>query len=159
MRRPKSISGIMAEEAQRPEESAGAKVMAVLNLHRIWPEVVGKTAAVHCRPAGYRKGCLTVASESPAWTQEMSLLIPQIQERLDKALGRGVITELRFKTAKLPRPKEKYHSRGKASSPAGKEPSRPPDPQLTARLERELAKIKDPELRAVLMRVRLAAGS
>jgi len=156
MRVPKSITGIMAEEAARPEDSAGAKVMAVLSLHRIWPDIVGELAASHCRPAGFRKGCLIIAAESPAWTQEMSLLGPQVQEKLDEALGRGVITELRFRTAKLPDLKKKQAGGRKPARPVRKKP--PPDPLLSARLERELAGVKDPELRKVLMRVRLAAG-
>jgi predicted nucleic acid-binding Zn ribbon protein len=161
MKRPKSISGIMDEEAARPQDSAQARVMAVLNLHRIWPEIVGEMAAAHSRPAGFRQGRLTIASESPAWTQEMSLLSPQIQEKLDQALGPGVITDLRFKTAKLPRPKARGRSQGRSARPPareGKKPSQdPPDPLLKARLEKELASVKDPELRAVLLRIRLAA--
>ena len=151
----------MDEEAGRPQESAGARVMAVLNLHRIWPRIVGETAAAHSRPAGFRQGRLTIASESPAWTQEMSLLSPQIQERLDQALGQGVITELRFKTAKLPRAKSQGPAKARAGRPPGsprKEPPPPPDPLLQARLEKELATVKDPELREVLLRIRLAAG-
>jgi predicted nucleic acid-binding Zn ribbon protein len=157
MKGPKSITGIMAEEAARPEESAAAKVMAVLSLQQIWPEIVGELAGAHCRPAGFKKGSLVIASESPAWTQELSLLGPQIQERLDSALGKGVITELRFKTAKLPALKKRL-AQPKKPAPLRKKPAPPPDPVLKARLEAELAVIKDPELRKVLMRVRLAAG-
>ena len=157
MKVPKSISGIMAEEASRPEESQTAKVMAVLGLIRIWPEIVGDLAAAHCRPAGFRKGSLLIMAESPAWTQEMSMLAPDIRERLDQALGQRVVTELRFKTGKVST-RRKTPAHPKAGPKAPEMPQAPPDPLLKARLERELAKIKDPELREVLMRVRLAAG-
>ena len=148
----------MAEEAARPEESQTAKIMAVLDLHRIWPKMVGKLAADHCRPAGFRKGCLVIMAESPAWTQEMSFLGAEIQEKLDRELGKGVITELRFKTGKVPG-RKKAPARKRPAPPVRKKPKAPPDPLLKARLERELAIIKDPELRKVLLRVRLAAGS
>ena len=158
MKVPKSITGIMAEEAARPEESAAAKVMAVLSLHLIWPEIVGGQAAEHCRPAGFRKGVLTIAAENPAWTQEMSFLVQEIQERLDSALGKGVVTELRFKTAKLPRRRKKPEPRRKQAVPNQKKPSLPPDPALLVRLEKELEGIEDRELREVLLRVRLGVG-
>ena len=158
MKVPKSISGIMAEEASRPEESQSAKVMAVLGLINIWPEIVGDLAAKHCRPAGFRKGSLLIMAENPAWTQELSLLGPEIQARLDRALGPGVVTELRFKTGKVTTRKKAPARQGKPFPKAPEKPQTPPDPFLKTRLEAELAKIKDPELREVLMRVRLAAG-
>ena len=158
MKRPMSISGIMDEEAARPGESAGARVMAVLSLHRIWPEIVGELAATNCFPGGFRQGCLTVTARTSAWAQEMSLLSPEIQKKLDAALGEGVVTELRFKTGRLPAASRRRPARRKTAPAPEPAPKPEPDPLLKARLEQELARIKDPELREVLLRVRLAAG-
>ena len=157
MKRPMSISGIMDEEAARPRESAGARVMAVLSLHRIWPEIVGEVAATNCFPGGFRQGRLTVTARTSAWAQEMSLLSPEIQKKLDAALGEGVVTELRFKTGRLPAASKRRVRRKTAPAPEPA-PKPEPDPLLKARLEKELAKIKDPELKEILIRVRLGMG-
>ena len=69
MKRPKSIAAILGHDP--------TPALAVLELSRLWPQVVGPVvaplAAERCRPVAFRQGLLTVAADSPAWAQELDL--------------------------------------------------------------------------------------
>ncbi|MBW1713863.1 MAG: DUF721 domain-containing protein [Deltaproteobacteria bacterium] len=151
MKRPKSIAAILGHDP--------TPALAVLELSRLWPQVVGPVvaplAAERCRPVAFRQGLLTVAADSPAWAQELDLRQVEIQARLDEILGPGLVTGLRFKTASARRRPQKPKP---TQPPAPALAPPPPDPALKARLEEELSGIDDPELKETLFRLRLKAA-
>ena len=68
-----------------------------------WAEVAGEALAQEAEPASERAGTLTVACRSSVWAQELTLLAPDLLDRLNTALdaGReGPLTALRFRVAR-----------------------------------------------------------
>ncbi len=51
-----------------------------------WAEVAGPGVAAAAQPASEREGVVTVACESAVWAQELELLKPDLEARLDARL-------------------------------------------------------------------------
>jgi predicted nucleic acid-binding Zn ribbon protein len=94
--------------APRPLAHALAGVTATLapptTLARVqgcWADVVGETLVEECRPLSEREGVVTVSCRSAVWAQELSMMAPELVERLNGALagdgGRAAVAELRFR--------------------------------------------------------------
>lgn len=104
----------------------------------LWRRVVGPRISDRTRPGRLERGTLLVRVASAVWAQELSLLSDDIIGRL-RASGLAV-DALRFRVERLePRPR--------VAAPAA--PAPPPEP-LPADLERRLAEVDDPELRAAI---------
>ena len=61
-----------------------------------WPETVGPNLARRTRAVEYRDGTLLVEVEGSAWMQEMSLLKPQLIQRINARLGADVVRDVRL---------------------------------------------------------------
>ena len=90
-----------------------------------WPGVAGKVVAAHAQAEGVRDGVLMVATDTPAWAQELQMRRRALLERLAAEVGPGVIREIHFRAGLRRR-------RGKppASAP------RPGEVKLSGRQER-----------------------
>ncbi len=143
MSEPKSIANIIRAEAS----------LAVLALDQLWPRIVGAWIAEHAHPVSFRRGLLTVATDSPALSQELHFEQQEILNRLNEALGGEMIMEMRFKVGSRPRP-----GRPKAGLESPPPQPRPPDSKLQARWAEEVAAVADEELREILLRLRLKAA-
>jgi len=62
----------------------------------IWPEVVGPQVAAATRALAVRDGVLTVATKSSTWAHELILRKRTILQSLEKALGKGMLSDIRF---------------------------------------------------------------
>ena len=51
-----------------------------------WAEVAGPVVAAAAQPVSEREGVVTVACESAVWAQELELLKPDLETRLDARL-------------------------------------------------------------------------
>jgi predicted nucleic acid-binding Zn ribbon protein len=60
-----------------------------------WEEIVGQDVAAHVEPTSLRAGTLRVRTDSPAWATEVSYLSADITRRLNAALGKEVVVELK----------------------------------------------------------------
>ncbi len=92
-----------------------------------WEKSVGPAIALHARPQIVRGKKLTLVVDSPAWIQQLSLLKPQIIEKVNANLGKGTIKDIAMRLGEV-------------------EPRTGPSegPQVRAVLGRdELAKIED----------------
>jgi predicted nucleic acid-binding Zn ribbon protein len=69
-------------------------------VQRAWRETAGATVNEEAEPVAERAGTVTVACRSSVWAQELSMLAPDLQERLNGALGAPaeapVVRELKF---------------------------------------------------------------
>ena len=74
-----------------------APATTLARVQAVWGEVVGGALADECRPVSEREGVVTVACRSSVWAQELSMMGPELAERLNAALGGVAIAELRFK--------------------------------------------------------------
>lgn len=68
-------------------------------LQRVWPRVAGEVVAAQAHPASEREGIVTVTCASSVWAQELSLMAPDLTERLNAALGSEFVREMRFRAA------------------------------------------------------------
>jgi predicted nucleic acid-binding Zn ribbon protein len=60
-----------------------------------WGEMVGDKVAEHCVPESFKDGELTVRADSTAWATEIRLLSGQLLEAVARAVGQGVVTDIR----------------------------------------------------------------
>jgi hypothetical protein len=88
---------------------------------------VGPVIARHAQPQTVRGKKLTLVVESPAWMQQLSLLKPQIVEKVNSNLGKATIKDIMLRLGEV-------ESRNQSSEP-------PPVHTVLGR--DELAKIED----------------
>lgn len=69
-------------------------------VQRAWRETAGATLMEEAAPVSERAGTVTVACRSSVWAQELSLLAPDLRQRLNEAIGgpadAPAVRELRF---------------------------------------------------------------
>ena len=68
-------------------------------LQRAWPEAVGEVVAAQAHPTAERDGVVTVTCSSSVWAQELTLMGPELAERVNAALGAENVRELRCRAA------------------------------------------------------------
>jgi predicted nucleic acid-binding Zn ribbon protein len=113
-----------------------------------WDAAVGPQIAAHARPSHIANHRLTIVTESPVWTQQLSLLKPELLRRISRSFGPEAVTDLFFVTGPI------------EPAPADPAPAPARRPALTALppdLEGELAGIADAEVRESVRRLLLAA--
>ena len=114
-----------------------------------WDAAVGRQIAAHARPSHITDHRMTIVTESPVWTQQLSLLKPELLRRIARNCGPGVVTDLYFVTGKIEMAPEN-------PPPAGTTARRPTATTLPASLESNLADIPDPAVRDSLRQLMLA---
>ncbi len=62
----------------------------------IWPEVVGSLIADVSHAESISHGTLKVSVQSPSWKQELAYMSEQIRVKLNQALGRELVSKIRF---------------------------------------------------------------
>jgi predicted nucleic acid-binding Zn ribbon protein len=76
-----------------------APVSGLAALQSVWPQVAGEVVAAQAHPASEREGIVTVTCASSVWAQELTLMAPELTERLNAALQSEFVRELRFRAA------------------------------------------------------------
>ena len=66
-----------------------------------WEKSVGPVIARHARPQIVRGKKLTLIVDSPAWMQQLSLLKPQIIEKVNMKLGRETIKDITLRLGEV----------------------------------------------------------
>jgi hypothetical protein len=142
----------MGKKPERLSSALGALLkargmQARLSEYRIlgqWEKTVGRVIASHARPVTVRGARLFLTVDSAAWMQQLSMLRPEIIEKVNRALGRAAIREIALNLGEVP---------------TGERSSEPPPVRavLTAeergRIEDTVAEIHDPDVRQALRRV------
>ena len=118
-----------------------------------WKHAVGDLIARNTQPISLVDANLTVYALSHPLVTELSLLQPHIVRKLNAAIGRPVVKELRFQV-KLPRPLP--HQETQRSSPSHRldmleNVELPPD--VLGQVEQTVEGVTDPELKASLRRL------
>jgi hypothetical protein len=113
----------------------------------LWPKVVGLSVAKIAHPAQFRNGTLFVDVADSVWMQELKFQEGKLIERLNDALSEPMVRRLFFQLARTPPAPEPNSQRESTTAP----PATPTlDPQQELVLEREVAGVRDPELREIL---------
>jgi predicted nucleic acid-binding Zn ribbon protein len=81
---PERIDAVIEDLGQ---EQAWRSGLALGELGRRWPEVVGERLAVETRPAALDRGLLVVAATSSGWAAQVRFLSGQIRREANQLLG------------------------------------------------------------------------
>ncbi len=63
----------------------------------IWDEVVGRTIAANAQPAAFKGDLLLVHVTNPTWIHQLQFLKKDIISKLNAALDKPRVTEIKFK--------------------------------------------------------------
>jgi hypothetical protein len=109
-----------------------------------WERSVGAMIARHAQPQSVRGSKLSLIVDSPAWMQQLTLLKPEIIEKLNTSLGRTAIKDITLKLGEIPVDHERMPEEPAAI---------PLDPDERATIEQYVAKIADVATRDAIRRV------
>ena len=87
-------------------------------LWRTWPDIVGEEIARHAEPSSLKAGVLRIRTTTPVWATEISYLVEEIKQRVNTALAKPLVKEIRVWTSPepiKPRRSDAEHDRGRAS--------------------------------------------
>lgn len=71
------------------------------NVWGLWDEAVGNTIAQNARPAAFRGKLLIVHVSSSTWIHQLQFLKHDMIAKLNAALGKPLIAEIKFKIGPL----------------------------------------------------------
>jgi hypothetical protein len=109
-----------------------------------WEKAVGAVIARHARPQSVRGKKLTLVVDSPAWMQQLSLLKPELLEKMNTNLGRDLIREITLKLGEVA-----FSAAPEEAPPVRVSLSR----EESATIETYLEEIRDPDTRESIRRV------
>ncbi len=95
----RSLAEILEAALQHSPLREGLHQQKVLSS---WKEIVGEEIARHSEALALKDGILWVRVEGSAWSQELTLLKPQIKKRLEERLGKGTVNDVRFHSGSKP---------------------------------------------------------
>ena len=67
----------------------------------LWQEAIGPTIAENARPAAFKGQILLVHVTSSPWMQQLQFLKQDIIQKLNTALGKEMVTEIKFKIGSI----------------------------------------------------------
>ena len=88
----RGFGGVMSGFLQR---AGWLPHMQIAALTEDWASIVGDVLAAHTRVERLADGVLTISTESPAWTQQVQFLRPQILEKVRKTLTGLTVDDVR----------------------------------------------------------------
>ena len=110
-----------------------------------WEQTVGAVIARHARPQTVRGNKLFLSVDSPAWMQQLSLLKPELIEKVNRSLGRDAIKDIALKLGEIASPE--------ASPKEAASPRMPLNAEDREKIEQYVKEIHDPDVRAAIRRV------
>ncbi len=66
-----------------------------------WDRVVGPAIGRHARPVALRGNRLTLVVDSAAWMQQLSLMKPEMRDKLNAGLGRESVREITLRLGEI----------------------------------------------------------
>ena len=94
MDKPAPLATILQQAIQ------ASRIDVDLDTHRLWQQwkdVVGPVIAENTRPEAIKGKLLLVNVSSAPWMQQLQFLKPELIEKLNESLGKGVVGDIRFK--------------------------------------------------------------
>ena len=112
-RDPKLLKELVEEVVQR---EGWADQLSVADLVVRWDQLVGAVNAEHCQPIGFDQGVLTVQADSSAWASAIRLSLATLQERIDQAVGEGLVHQIKVRgPAGPPGARGRWRVKGRAT--------------------------------------------
>lgn len=75
-------------------ERGWARASAAATVASQWAQIVGADLASHVAPESFDDGRLILRAESTAWATQVRLLLPQLRQAIDRAVGPGVVADI-----------------------------------------------------------------
>ena len=75
-------------------EKGWTAASAAATVHSQWSQIVGADLAGHVTPESLADGRLVLRAESTAWATQVRLLLPQLRQAIDRAVGTGVVADV-----------------------------------------------------------------
>jgi len=110
-----------------------------------WEQTVGAVIARHAQPQSVRGKKLFLSVDSPAWMQQLSLLKPELIEKVNRNLGRDAIKEIALKLGEIVSTKGPQAEEAPARLPLNAEDRE--------KIEQYVQEVHDPDVRAAIRRV------
>jgi predicted nucleic acid-binding Zn ribbon protein len=76
--------------------------VAAGSIWRKWPEIVGEDIARNAEPSSLKDGVLRIRTSSPTWATEMTYMAADIKRRVNEAVGKPVVVEVKVWTTPAP---------------------------------------------------------
>lgn len=76
--------------------------LSVASVSADWDLIVGPHVAQHCPIDSFEGGVLVAQADSTAWAEQLRLLLPHIQRRIDERVGSGVVHKVIVNAPKAP---------------------------------------------------------
>lgn len=101
-KKQKSLIAIADVLAKTTRRAGLHNNMSSYKIWEKWPDITGPSIAQHARPSRWMGKTLVVRVDHPSWMQELSLLKPQMMERIQEAMPRVAPKDIRFEFGELP---------------------------------------------------------
>jgi len=75
--------------------------LELYGLWELWPDTVGPLIEKNARPAAIKGKLLLVNVSSAPWIQQLQYLKQELIQKLNQALGRNAVADIRFKIGPL----------------------------------------------------------
>ena len=69
----------------------------LIRVWHVWDSIVGDVISKNAKPAAFKGRILLVHVTSPAWVHQLQFLKKEMIAKLDEALGKSLIDDLKFK--------------------------------------------------------------
>jgi hypothetical protein len=122
------------------------KRLKAAHMVALWPKLVGPAVTKIASPAQLRNGTLFIDVADNIWIQELKFQERDLIERLNAAIGEPIVRRLFLQLARTPLAAADKAAEAEPPPPA----EMPVDPQQELAIEREVAHVRDPQLREVL---------
>lgn len=96
---PQDIGTILQVETTR---RGWDHTLSVASVSADWHLIVGPQVAQHCPIDSFEGGVLVAQADSTAWAEQLRLLLPHIQRRIDERVGSGVVHKVIVKAPQAP---------------------------------------------------------
>lgn len=100
---------------------------------RRWADIVGEEIARNAEPTSLKEGILRVRTSTPTWATELSYLAVDLRDRVNRAVGKPLVREVKVWTS--PAPIERWkedagHTRARPHPVTGRSPGDDPESAL-----------------------------
>lgn len=113
----------------------------------VWNKAVGESIAMNAKPIFIKDGVMTIETRNHAWSQELSLISEKIVDAVNEAVGKRVISALKFQVAEGEfTPLELTHEEKQKLSLEKEEL----DPETEKEIDALLSEIEDPDYKEAL---------
>ena len=106
--------------------------VAAGSIWRKWPEIVGADIARNAEPSSLKDGILRIRTSSPTWATEMTYMAADIKRRVNEAVGKPLVVEVKVWTSPAPIERARRGSRHSAESSGGVSKKATPDDPKSA---------------------------